>query len=121
MRGKFLTLASATGLGLLALTGMQGTAQAHESYRHSYFRYFPATGIATTAAATSFTSVTIAITTVGNSNRRPAYRRPPKPDKVCGPATRRLAIAQPKMAARPRREGSSCRTAPLLPYRGSPA
>jgi hypothetical protein len=40
MRGKFLTLASATGLGLLALMGMQGTAQAHEGYRHSYFRYF---------------------------------------------------------------------------------
>ncbi len=40
MRGKFLTLAGATGLGLLALMGMQGTAQAHEGYHHSYFRYF---------------------------------------------------------------------------------
>lgn len=40
MRGKFLTLASAMGLGLLALVGMQGTAQAHEGYHHSYFLYF---------------------------------------------------------------------------------
>ena len=37
MRAKFLALASATGLGLLALTGFQSTAQAHEGYRYSYF------------------------------------------------------------------------------------
>jgi hypothetical protein len=30
MRSKFLALASATGLGLLALTGFQSAAQAHE-------------------------------------------------------------------------------------------
>jgi hypothetical protein len=35
MRAKFLALASATGLGLLALTGFQSAAQA-EGYRHSY-------------------------------------------------------------------------------------
>ena len=34
MRAKFLALASATGLGLLALTGLQSTAQADEGYRH---------------------------------------------------------------------------------------
>jgi hypothetical protein len=28
------------GLGLLSLVGMQGTAQAHEGYHHSYFLYF---------------------------------------------------------------------------------
>jgi hypothetical protein len=38
MRAKFITLASATGLGLMALTGFQSAAQAHEGYRHSYFR-----------------------------------------------------------------------------------
>ena len=38
MRAKFLTLASATGLGLMALTGFQSAAQAHEGYRHNYFR-----------------------------------------------------------------------------------
>ncbi len=42
MRAKFLTLAGATGLGLLTLVGFQSTAQAHEGYRHSYFRYFHA-------------------------------------------------------------------------------
>ncbi len=40
MRAKLLTLMSATGLGLLTLVGFQGAAQAHEGYRHSYFRYF---------------------------------------------------------------------------------
>ncbi len=39
MRAKFLTLASATALGLVALTSLVGTAQAHEGYRHNYFRY----------------------------------------------------------------------------------
>jgi hypothetical protein len=34
MRAKFLALASATGLGLLALTGFQSAAQANEGYRH---------------------------------------------------------------------------------------
>jgi hypothetical protein len=38
MRSKFLALAGATGLGLLALTGFQSAAQAHEGYRHGYFR-----------------------------------------------------------------------------------
>jgi hypothetical protein len=38
MRAKFLALASATGLGLLALTGLQSAAQAHEGYRHQSFR-----------------------------------------------------------------------------------
>jgi hypothetical protein len=38
MRAKFITLASATGLGLMALTGFQSAAQAHEGYRYSYFR-----------------------------------------------------------------------------------
>lgn len=38
MRSKFLALASATGLGILALTGFQGAAQAHEGYRHQSFR-----------------------------------------------------------------------------------
>jgi hypothetical protein len=38
MRSKFLALASATGLGLLALTGFQSAAQAHEGYRHQSFR-----------------------------------------------------------------------------------
>ena len=38
MRAKFLALASATALGILALTGLQSTAQAHEGYRHNYFR-----------------------------------------------------------------------------------
>jgi hypothetical protein len=38
MRAKFLALTSATGLGLMALTGFQSAAQAHEGYRHSYFR-----------------------------------------------------------------------------------
>ena len=38
MRAKFLALASATGLGLLALTGFQSAAQAAEGYRHSYYR-----------------------------------------------------------------------------------
>ena len=33
MRAKFLALASATGLGLLALTGFQSAAQAEEGYR----------------------------------------------------------------------------------------
>jgi len=33
MRAKFLTLMRATGIGLLALTGMQTSAQAHESNR----------------------------------------------------------------------------------------
>ena len=37
MRAKFLALASATGVGLLSLTGFQSTAQAHEGYRYSYF------------------------------------------------------------------------------------
>ena len=40
MRAKILSLLSATGLGLLALVGFQSAAQAHEGYRHSYFRYF---------------------------------------------------------------------------------
>jgi hypothetical protein len=34
MRAKFFALTSATGLGLLALTGVQSTAQAEEGYRH---------------------------------------------------------------------------------------
>ncbi len=38
MRAKLLTILSATGLGLLTLVGFQSTAQAHEGYRHSYFR-----------------------------------------------------------------------------------
>jgi hypothetical protein len=37
MRSKFLALASATGLGLLALTGFQSAAQAHEGYRYRSF------------------------------------------------------------------------------------
>lgn len=37
MRAKFLALASATSLGLLALTGFQSAAQANEGYRH-WFR-----------------------------------------------------------------------------------
>jgi hypothetical protein len=37
MRAKFLVLASATGLGLLALTGLQSTAQAEEGYRYRSF------------------------------------------------------------------------------------
>jgi hypothetical protein len=37
MRAKFLALAGATGLGLLALTGFQSAAQANEGYRH-WFR-----------------------------------------------------------------------------------
>ena len=37
MRTKFLALTSATALGLLALTGVQSAAQAHEGYRN-YFR-----------------------------------------------------------------------------------
>jgi hypothetical protein len=40
MRAKLLTLAGATGLGLLTLVGFQSAAQAHEGYRHSYSRYF---------------------------------------------------------------------------------
>ena len=40
MRAKLLSLVSATGLGLLMIIGVQGTAQAHEGYRHSYFHYF---------------------------------------------------------------------------------
>jgi hypothetical protein len=38
MRAKILTLASATGLGLMALTGFQSAAQAHEEYRHGHYR-----------------------------------------------------------------------------------
>ena len=34
MRAKFLTLASVTALGILALTSVQSTAQAEEGYRH---------------------------------------------------------------------------------------
>jgi hypothetical protein len=34
MRAKFLALASATGFGLLALTGFQSAAQANEGYRY---------------------------------------------------------------------------------------
>jgi hypothetical protein len=37
MRAKFLALASATGLGLLALTGFQSAAQADEGYRYRSF------------------------------------------------------------------------------------
>jgi hypothetical protein len=37
MRAKFLALASATGLGLLALTGLQSAAQADEGYRYRSF------------------------------------------------------------------------------------
>ena len=38
MRAKYLALASATGLDLLALTGVQSAAQAEEGYRHGYYR-----------------------------------------------------------------------------------
>jgi hypothetical protein len=38
MRTKFFALASATALGVLALTGVQSTAQAEEGYRHQSFR-----------------------------------------------------------------------------------
>jgi hypothetical protein len=38
MHTKFLALTSATALGILALTGMQTTAQAEEGYRHQSFR-----------------------------------------------------------------------------------
>jgi hypothetical protein len=34
MRAKFFGLASAAALGILALTGVQSTAQAEEGYRH---------------------------------------------------------------------------------------
>ena len=34
MPAKFLALTSATASGLLALTGMQSAAQAHEGYRN---------------------------------------------------------------------------------------
>jgi len=37
MRAKFLALTSATGLGLMALTGFQSAAQAHEVYRYRSF------------------------------------------------------------------------------------
>ena len=37
MRAKFLALMSATGLGLMALTGFQSAAQAHEVYRYRSF------------------------------------------------------------------------------------
>ncbi len=37
MRAHFLALTSATALGLLALTGVQSTAQADEGYRHRFF------------------------------------------------------------------------------------
>ncbi len=36
MRAKFLTLMSSTGIGLLAVTGMQTSAQAHE-YNYGFF------------------------------------------------------------------------------------
>jgi hypothetical protein len=39
MRAKFLTLASATGLGLMALIGVQSTAQAEEGYRYRSFHF----------------------------------------------------------------------------------
>lgn len=38
MRKSILMLASATAVSMLALTGMQATAQAHE-YRHHVIRY----------------------------------------------------------------------------------
>jgi hypothetical protein len=38
MRPKFLALASSTGLGLMALTGFQSAAQAHETYRYRFYR-----------------------------------------------------------------------------------
>jgi hypothetical protein len=38
MRAKLFGLASATALGILALTGAQSTAQAEEGYRHQSFR-----------------------------------------------------------------------------------
>ncbi len=38
MRAKFFGLASATALGILALSGVQSTAQAEEGYRHQSFR-----------------------------------------------------------------------------------
>jgi hypothetical protein len=38
MRAKFL-VAITTGLGLLALTGLQTAAQAHEGYRYDRFEH----------------------------------------------------------------------------------
>ena len=55
MRAKFLALTSATGLGLMALTGFQSAAQAHEVYRYRYFRVEHRDPI--TTAATRSTSV----------------------------------------------------------------
>ena len=39
MRTKFLALTSATALGLLALTGFQGAAQANEDYRYDHVEH----------------------------------------------------------------------------------
>jgi hypothetical protein len=39
MRRAILTLAGSAALGVLALTGLQGAAQAHE-YRHHEIRYY---------------------------------------------------------------------------------